>query len=126
MSMARMAVALLGIMALFAAPTGSAAQQEQKPAAEEPKAEKPKAAKPKAPATRRHVGTVKAVDPAAGTLTVAEKGGDAEVTVGEKTTIKKGKETLTLSDLKPGDEVTVRYTKEEGKDVARAVTVKGK
>jgi hypothetical protein len=38
---------------------------------------------------------------------VAETGGEATVSVGEKTPIKKGKESLKLADLKPGDAVTV-------------------
>lgn len=84
------------------------------------------AEKPAALATGRHVGTVKAVDPAAGTLAVTEKDGDATVSVGEKTAIKKGKETLKLADLKPGDEVAVVYVKEGGKDVARSIMVKAK
>lgn len=90
------------------------------------KGQEKKAEKPAAPAARRHVGTVKAVDPAAGSLTVTEKEGGAEVGVTEKTAIKKGKESLKLSDLKPGDAVSVIYVKQDGKDVARSVTVTSK
>jgi Cu/Ag efflux protein CusF len=85
-----------------------------------------KVEKPAAPAARRHVGTVKAVDPATGTLTVGEKGGDAEVSVTKKTAIRKGKKSLKLSNLKPGDAVNVVYIKQDGRDVARSVTVASK
>jgi hypothetical protein len=33
---------------------------------------------------------------------------------------------MTLKDLKAGDEVIIRYVTEDGKDVARSVTVKAK
>jgi Cu/Ag efflux protein CusF len=116
-------VALLGTVLASAAPFQALAASHQA-AAPEKKAEKAKEAA--APAARRHVGTVKAVDSAAGMLTVTEKGGDAEVTVSDKTTIKKGKESVKLSDLKPGDEVTVVYVKQDGKDMARSVMLKAK
>ena len=122
-------VALLGTVLAFAAPFQALAASHQA-AAPEKKAEKAekaeKAKKAAAPAARRHVGTVKAVDPAMGMLTVTEKEGDAEVSVSDKTTIKKGKESVKLSDLKSGDEVTVVYVKQDGKDVARSVMVKAK
>jgi Cu/Ag efflux protein CusF len=116
-----MFVALLALVVALGA-TGQALAASHQAAGQEKKAEE----KPAAPATRRHDGTVKAVDPAAGTLTVTEKEGDATVSVGEKTPIKKGKDNLKLADLKPGNEVTVVYVKQDGKDVARSVTVKGK
>lgn len=119
-------VPLLGMALASAAPSQALAASHQA-AAQEKKAEKAeKAGKPAAAAARRHVGTVKAVDPGAGMLTIAEKGGDAEVSVTDKTAIKKGKATVKLSDLQPGDEVTVVYVKENGKDVARSVTLKAK
>jgi Cu/Ag efflux protein CusF len=107
-------VALLGMLVAFGT-TGQAlaASHQEKKAEEKP-----------ADTVRHHEGSVKAVDPTAGTLTVAEKEGEATVSVSEKTLIKKGKESLKLSGLKPGDEVTVHYVKEGGKDVARDVTVK--
>ena len=115
-----MFVVLLGLVVALGA-MGQALAVSHQAAGQEKKAEKPAA-----PATRRHVGTVKTVDPAAGMLTVTEKEGDASVSVGEKTTIKKGKESLKLAGLNPGDEVTVVYVKEDGKDVARSITVKAK
>lgn len=122
-------VALVGMVLASAAPSQALAASHQA-AGQEKKAEKAekteKAEKPAAPAARRHVGTVKAVDPAAGMLTVTEKEGDAAVSVSDKTAVKKGKESLKLSDVKPGDEVTVVYVTQDGKDVARSVTVKAK
>lgn len=116
--------ALLATALTFPAPWQALAASHQA-AGQEKKAEKAEK-KPAAASARRHVGTVKAVDPAAGTLTVTEKGGEAEVSVTDKTTIKKGKESVKLSDVKPGDEVTVVYAKQDGKDVARSVTLKAK
>ena len=60
-----------------------------------------------------------------GVLTVTEKEGAATVSVSEKTTIKKGKESVKLSELKPGDEVTVVYVKEGGKDGSLPSAVRG-
>ena len=111
-------VVLLGMLWAFGA-AGQAVAASHQAAGQEKKAE----AKP-ADGVRHHVGTVKDVNPAAGTLMVAEKDGDATVSVGEMTTIKKGKESLKLSDLKPGDEVTVHYVKKGGKDIAQEVTLK--
>ena len=88
---------------------------------------KPSAGKAPATAatkTSRHAGTVKAVDAAGRMLTVAEKSSEATVTVPEKASIKRGKDTLKLEDLKAGDAVTVVYAKEDGKDVARSIVVK--
>jgi Cu/Ag efflux protein CusF len=113
-------VAVVGLFLALGAPVQLLAASHQA-AGQEQKAEKAAA-----PTTRRHVGTVKAVDAGAGTLTVAEKAGEATVAVSEKTTVRKGKGSLKLSDLKPGDEVTVLYVKEGEKDVARSVTVKAK
>ncbi len=55
-----------------------------------------------------------------------EKGKDAEWTfsVDPKTAIKKGGKSVTTGDLKPGDNVNVRYMDHDGKAVAQAVTVR--
>jgi len=87
------------------------------------------AAPAKAPAaaaekTARHAGTVKAVDAGGRMLTVAEKSGEVMVTVPEKASIKRGKDTVKLEDLKAGDAVTVVYVQQDGKDVARSIAVK--
>ena len=114
------ALVLLGALAGVASAANHAAtpaKTEAKPAAE-------KAAKPAAEKTRRHVGTVKAVDVAGKTLTVVEKSGEATLAVTDKTTIKRGKDTVKLEGLKAGDPVTVAYTQQNGKDVARSIIVK--
>lgn len=114
-----LAIVLLGALAgvVSAASHAGTPAKETKPAAE-------KAAKPAAEKTGRHVGTVKAVDAAGKTLTVEEKSGAATLTVTDKTAIKRGKDTVKLDDLKAGDPVTVIYTQQNGKDVARSITVK--
>jgi len=105
-----LAIALVGALAGVASAANHAtpATKEAKPAAEK---------------TRRHVGTVKAVDAGGKTLTVAEKSGEATLTVTDKTTIKRGKDTVKLEDLKTGNTVTVVYTQQNGKDVARSIVV---
>lgn len=113
-------VVLLGLLTGVAPAANHAAapaKKETKPAAE-------KAAKPAAEKTGRHVGTVKAVDVAGKTLTVEEKSGEATLTVTDKTAIKRGKDTVKFEDLKAGDPVTVVYTQQDGKDVARSIVVK--
>lgn len=120
-----LAAALAGVLIVGTAGLASAAvhggapeKQAEKPAAE-------KAAKPAGEKTRRHVGTVKAVDVAAKTLTVEEKSGDATVTVADTTVIRRGQDSLTFQDLQVGDEVTVVYVQQNGKDIARRIIVKG-
>ena len=115
-----LAVVLLGALAGVA----SAANHAATPATKEAKPAAGKAAKPAAEKTRRHVGTVKAVDAAGKTLTVEEKSGEATLTVTDKTTIKRGKDTVKIEDLKTGDPVTVVYAQQDGKDVARSIVVK--
>jgi ribosomal protein S1 len=74
-------------------------------------------------------GEVKAVDTVAKTITVVKKvvrGKEEEtvVTVDEKTTITKGKAKKMLADVKVGNNVTVKYTEVEGKNVAKSVAIK--
>lgn len=113
------ALLLGGVVGLPSVTAQSAAPaQEQKPGTEKP-------AKPAATqATRRHVGTVKAVDPAAKTLTVEAKSGEVTITIGDKTTIRRGKDTVRLEDLRTGDQITVVYGDQDGKHVARRITVR--
>lgn len=73
---------------------------------------------------QRMMGTVKAVDPIKGALTV--KGKEAKVTlqVEGRTRILRGRNLIALADLQEGEEVQVVYlTTPEGKQVARFVTV---
>ena len=94
-----------------------ATTQEAKPAAG-------KTAPAVAAKASRHAGTVKAVDAAGRMLTVTEKSGEVMVTVPEKASIKRGKNTVKLEDVKAGEGVTVVYVQQEGKDVARSIVVK--
>lgn len=96
---------------------GAPEKQEEKPAAE-------KAAKPAGEKARHHDGKVKAVDAAAKTLTVEERSGDATVTVTDTTVIRRGQDSLMFEDLQAGDQVTVVYVQQNGKDVARHIIVK--
>ncbi|MGH7320591.1 MAG: DUF5666 domain-containing protein [Candidatus Rokuibacteriota bacterium] len=121
-SVLAMALAVLLIAAVAGAV--SAANHTAAPQKTEEKPAAAKAAKPAAEKTRRHVGTVKAVDAAGKTLTVEEKSGDATVAVTDKTTIKRGKDSVKLEDLKAGDQVTVVYAQQNGKDVARSIITK--
>ncbi|MFN3476583.1 MAG: hypothetical protein ACK4Z6_03380 [Candidatus Methylomirabilales bacterium] len=73
---------------------------------------------------QRMMGTVKAIDPAKGALTV--KGKEAEVTlqVEGRTRILRGRNLIALADLQEGEEVQVVYVlTPEGAKVARFVTV---
>ena len=71
-------------------------------------------------------GTVKAAS--ADSLVVAgkDKGKDAEWTfaVDSKTAIRKSGKAITAADVKPGDQVQVRYMDHDGKATAMAVQVK--
>jgi hypothetical protein len=71
-------------------------------------------------------GTVKAAS--ADSLVVAgkDKGKDAEWTfaVDSKTAIRKSGKAITTADVKPGDQVQVRYIDHDGKATAMAVQVK--
>ena len=115
-----LAVLLIGGVAGMASAANHGAAPVKKAA--KPPAEK--AAKLAAEKTRRHVGTVKAVDAAGKTLTVEEKSGEATVAVTEKTIIKRGKDTVKLEDLRAGDQVTVVYSEQDGKQMARSILVK--
>lgn len=103
-----------------------AAEQEAAPAkapAEKTEKVEKKHHVKKAVHSGRIVGEVSAVDASAGTITVKHKKGEVTVTVGAKTAIKSGKEKKSIEDVKTGEKVTVRYKKEEGKDVATSVYI---
>jgi hypothetical protein len=80
------------------------------------------------PKVNHVAGKVKAVDTAAQTLTIAEKlkGKEKEtvVTVDEETSITMGKAKKMLADVKVGNNVVVKYTEVEGKNVAKSVAIK--
>lgn len=100
MILAMLLIGSVGGVASAANHAGTPEKKDEKPATE-------KAAKPAAERSRRHAGTVKAVDPTGKTLIVEEKSGEATVAVTDKTTIKRGKDTVKLEELKAGDQVTV-------------------
>jgi hypothetical protein len=80
------------------------------------------------PKVNHVIGKVKTVDTAAQTLTVAEKikGKEKEtvISVDNETSITMGKEKKTLADLKAGNDVLVKYTEVEGKNVAKSVAIR--
>ena len=101
-----------------------AAEQEAAPAkAPVEKTEKVEKKHHKAVHHGRIAGEVTAVDAAAGTITVKHKKGEVTFTVNDKTGFKAGKEKKSIEDVKAGEKVTVRYKKEEGKDVATSVYI---
>lgn len=118
-----LAIGLIALLIGGAAAGAPAAAQTAAPGTAEQKlpVEQPAKAAQK---TRRDVGTVKAVDATAKTLTVETKSGDATIAIGDKTTIKRGKNTVKLEDLKAGDRVTVVYAEQDGKHVARSITLR--
>ncbi len=59
-------------------------------------------------------GDVSAIDAAAKTITVKGKKAEITITADEKM----------LKDVKVGDKVTVKYTEQDGKNVAKSITVK--
>ena len=69
-------------------------------------------------------GDVGAVDAAAKSLTVKGKKAEVALSTDEKTAVKMGKEKKTLSDVKVGDKVTVKYSEVNGKGVAKSIEIK--
>jgi hypothetical protein len=80
------------------------------------------------PKVNHVIGKVKTVDIAAQTLTIAEKvkGKEKETvfTVDKETSITMGKEKKTFADLKVGNDVLVKYTEVEGKNVAKIIAIR--
>jgi len=77
--------------------------------------------------TRRVDGVVKSAQADGIVVSGKEKSKERDwaFSVTEKTTIKRGPDTVMAADLKPGDAVTVNYTEQDGKVIAQSVTVKG-
>ncbi len=115
----KMLVALCAALALTA---GTAelvlAQTTEKPG------EKPTAKKMR---VKDAMGTVKSASADSITVEGKEKGKETEWTfsVDPKTVIRKAGKAIIAADLKAGDPVHVRYAEEDGKAVARSVTVRG-
>ena len=119
----------IGIAGSAVAQTTTPAPATPAPATTPAPAQKPAEVKPKSSDVKKAKnaqGTVKSAS--ADSLVVAgkEKGKDAEWTfaVDSKTAIRKSGKAITAADLKPGDQVQVRYMDHEGKATAMAVQVK--
>ena len=118
----------IGIAGSAVAQTTTPAPATPAPATTPAPAQKPAETKPKSEVkkAKNAMGTVKSAS--ADSLVVAgkEKGKDAEWTfaVDAKTAIRKSGKAVTAADLKPGDQVQVRYMDHEGKATATAVQVK--
>jgi hypothetical protein len=119
----------IGFAGLAVAQTTAPAPATPAPATTPAPAQKPADMKPKSSDVKKAKnaqGTVKSAS--ADSLVVAgkEKGKDAEWTfaVDSKTAIRKSGKAITAADLKPGDQVHVRYMDHEGKATAMAVQVK--
>jgi tol-pal system protein YbgF len=73
-------------------------------------------------------GEVKIIDIIDRTITIVKKikGNIVEIviTVDDKTKITLAKEKRTLEDVKVGDKVTIKYTEDDGKNVAKSIIVK--
>ncbi len=69
-------------------------------------------------------GDVVTIDVAVKTLTVKGKKAEVVITADDKTTVKMDKEKKTLSDIKVGDRVTLKYAEIEGKKIARSIEIK--
>ncbi|MEW6214786.1 MAG: hypothetical protein AB1478_06210 [Nitrospirota bacterium] len=82
---------------------------------------------PTAAKVQQITGSVKAVDISAQSILVTKKIRDkaveAVIAVDKTTKIEREKEQKTLSDIKVGDKVVVRYTKVDGKNVAKNITI---
>ncbi len=69
-------------------------------------------------------GNVTAVDQKTMTVTVQGKKGEVTASVDKKTRIVEGKEKKTLADVQVGDKVTLKYSKVDGKDMAKRIIIK--
>ena len=69
-------------------------------------------------------GEIVSVDASKNLLTVKTKKGEMAFSLDEKTKIKMGKETRSISDLKVGDKIKVYYIHVDGKDLAETIMVR--
>ena len=83
---------------------------------------------PYASKVRQITGGVSAVNTTTNSITVTKKIRDkvveAVVTIDDKTEIMKEKKNKSFSDIKMGDKVVVKYTKVDGKNIAKSITIK--
>ncbi|MDI6889858.1 MAG: hypothetical protein QMC83_02805 [Thermodesulfovibrionales bacterium] len=82
---------------------------------------------PTAAKVQQITGEVKAINISAQSILVTKKIRDkvveAVIKVNDTTKIQKEKEQKTLSDIKVGDKVVVRYTKVDGKNIAKNIAI---
>lgn len=69
-------------------------------------------------------GDVVTIDVAAKAMTVRGRKAETVIAIDEKTTVKMNREKRSLSDIKIGDRVIVKYTEAEGKYSAVSVEIK--
>lgn len=83
---------------------------------------------PYASKIRQITGEVSAVNTNAMSIVVTKKCRDkvqeAVVTINDKTEIMKEKEKKSFADVKTGDQVVVKYTKIDGKNIAKNISIK--
>jgi ribosomal protein S1 len=75
-------------------------------------------------AMKQVTGNVTAVDQKTMTVTVQGKKGEVTASVDKKTGIVEGKEKKTLADVQVGDKVTLKYSKVDGKEIAKKIVIK--
>ncbi|OGS21320.1 MAG: hypothetical protein A3J83_02310 [Elusimicrobia bacterium RIFOXYA2_FULL_40_6] len=68
-------------------------------------------------------GEVVSVDVAANTISLKCKKGDCQVSLTNKTKIMQGKEVKTITDIKPGSNVIVKYSTKDGKNEATKILI---
>lgn len=73
---------------------------------------------------RQVTGDVVTIDTTIKTLTVKGKKAEVVIVADDKTIVKIDKEKKTLSDIKIGDKVTVKYAVIDGKYIARSIEIK--
>ncbi len=77
------------------------------------------------PALKTHSGEVVSVDTAKSEIVIKQRTGkEMTLSVASDARITKGRQTITLSDLKPGDRVTTRCDESTGKHVLKRISVR--
>lgn len=93
------------------------------PAPAEKKAAAPAAKKTEKMKTKNFTGDITAVDAAAGTITLKDKDTELTVATTAKTHVRLKNEKKSVSDLKVGDKVEVRYRTKGDKNTALRVVI---
>jgi Cu/Ag efflux protein CusF len=74
---------------------------------------------------RQITGTVTGIDIKNSTITVTKKSKNVTLNINEKTTLTQCINNSSLTDIKIGDKVTVKYKENPDKNSAKSVTIKG-